>query len=392
MIDFDKLGYTNSFPFMVQTEAMKTVTEMENVQRIGSVLEWSALVKRVMPWLGEFEKIMAKSFDYKSFVEFLTQFRIRRSQDPVGFFMRDYARSMGSDYIYDMVNEALISYHTLRFIANGKSVYKIAPRKAEFLAGIKLEIPGSLLVIPHPEFMISVPKGIIKTGYGDLLNIYVSEDVFEPKWYEQANYETDAGVKWALSQGEVKRIVRALGVFYTEGGSNTRTAYFQLPVVEGIGVVEMFTKMCELSPHDMKPLVEAVFGFTLNVCAYLGTKEPEIEKVLGIKYETTAKANPKKIKIADRNRRLYGYNHVYVGRIYDERYRDGGEDIEVDDGNGGKIIRRFKVRAHIRAQWYGAKTEASPGTHQQLILIKEFEKGADLDVALSSKVVVVGNA
>jgi hypothetical protein len=287
-------------------------------------------------------------------------------------------------------NHFLIYYHMYRFLEYGKIVYKIRPRMLERIKNITLDVPANLLVAPHKEFVISIPFGMIATNLGSLVNIYVSSEPFNVAHYSEGNgfFRTDGGVgaMVALKGASLKRNIRAMGIFYKKtddpGGE---TAYYQLPIADDMNVQEIFDFMVNKIEFENKDSVRTVFNLVLNFCCYLCTKDPDIQKVLGIQYKPLPRCNPKKLRLAERNAHLYGYDYIDVGRIYDTRYTGGSYGL-----SGGKIIlKRFTVRSHIRAQWYGPRSEGVPGTEQKLILIEEYEKGDDLQ-KLNPKIVEVG--
>lgn len=293
---------------------------------------------------------------------------------------RDRFAFFGHTMLSDDVSSALMMYHWSRFLSSGRIVYKIREHKANFLKDIKLEIPARMLVIPHKEFIISIPFGCIQTPIGHLVNIYVSTEPYDASWYTSGYYKTDGGVGDLVSKHtDIKRVVRAYGIFQPDKHSFAgRTIYYQMPIVEDMDIQELFDFLISRASFESKECVATVFNFVLNFCAYLSTKDPDVQNVLGIKYKCTT-GNPKKIRQAEFNNRLYGYNYTDVGRIYDTRY------ISESSGSGQKILKRFKVRSHIRAQWFGS----AENKHQKLIIINEYEKGTDLS-ELGGKIVQTG--
>jgi hypothetical protein len=268
-------------------------------------------------------------------------------------------------------NRLLLTYHWSRFVNDGKIVYKVRPAKTEFLRDIELHIPGNMLVAPHKEFLISLPFGAISTDLGYLVNIYVSSEPFTPEAYNNNILRTDGGVGAIIKEHghSIKRVIRAMGIFHkNQHDPSGDTAYYHLPVVENMDVTEQFELMMSLSPHALVDSVKVVFNMVLNFCAYLSTKDPDVQNVLGIHY--TASSNEKKARQTEVKNRLYGYSYKDVGRIYDER-----RTYENRGSSGKTVLKRFKVRTHIRAQWFGPKTNG-PGTEQRLIIIEEHEKGS----------------
>lgn len=373
MIRFDKDGYTND-PETIRLAIIENM--IAYVRGMGYPDQWNG--KNIVE---HFTGIMDRVEFPETFYEFACNLS---NADGLNFYRATNIADFSAGKLDTSMT--LLKYHYYRFAKSGKVMYKIRPKMVERLNNIEISFPGKLLVAPHKEFVISMPFGIINTNLGSLVSIYVSSEPFTAKGYlDDKTITSDRGVMDIVREhgDNINRTLRAIGVFYdNKNAQSGQTAYYQLPIVEDMDVQKQFSEMISKVSFENKESVNVIFNMVLNFCAYLSTKDPDIQKVLGIKY--TSSSNPKKQRLAEMNNRLYGYDYVDVGRIYDTRY------VSTSSGSGRQILKRFLVRAHIRAQWYGPKTDG-PGTEQRLILIEEFEKGSDLNTELQSKQTLVGD-
>jgi hypothetical protein len=292
-------------------------------------------------------------------------------------------------------NLQLMLFHLQRFFQYGAITYKIRKEKVEFLQNVELDIPANLLILPFDEFMISIPKGTIQTSQGHLLNIYCEQEAFDEKIYLDGRYEVEENIKQliAANPGKIKRLLRCYAISWKDGADDGMTSYYQFPVIEDENVWNQFLHLVDTTKeYKHKDTIKEVFNLMLNFCAYLSCPNPEVEKVLGI-IRKPANPNSKKARAAERDNLVNGYTYFDVGRIYANRYNSNDEWMFDPDGvnqpAGKRHIIRFKVRRHIRAQWYGSKANGKPGTEQKLILIEEHWKGDDVKEAFKPKMVEV---
>jgi hypothetical protein len=275
-------------------------------------------------------------------------------------------------------------YHVERFFQCGALTYKIRKEKVDFLRDVQLSIPGRLLVIPHDEFMISIPRGAIKTSQGDLLNIYVCQEEFDEAFYSRVVYEVEGNIKKLVQDhpGKIKRIIRCYSVSYSgTDESSGRVNFYQLPVIEDEDVWEQFQALVDTSiGNTNRDTIKEVFNLVLNFCAYLSCPDPEVEKRLGIVRKPKI-IGSKKWRAAEKENMVNAYDYFDVGRITAARYCSDSISYQ----EAGRTVRRFKVRRHIRAQWFGSKEGGKPGTEQKLIMIEDHWKGDDVADAFKPK-------
>jgi len=290
-------------------------------------------------------------------------------------------------------NLALMFYHLNRFFQYGSVTYKIRKEKVEFLENIELNIPGKLLVLPHDEFMISIPSGSIRTSQGNMLNIYVAQEKVDESVYQNGKYEVEQNILDLIkaNPGKIKRMIRCYAISYQDGAEDRTTSYYQFPVIEDEDVWEQFKELVRTTKaYEHKDTTLKVFNLMLNFCAYLSCPNPDIERILGI-IKKPIKHGSKKWKKAERDNLINGYHYFDVGRIYSTRY-DSEWEFDPDgikEPMGKRYVYRFKVRRHIRAQWYGPRQEDKPGTEQKLIMIEDHWKGDDVKTAFKPKIVEV---
>ncbi len=308
-------------------------------------------------------KVLAKSKPYHRFYD----------------FVKDNLK-IGSN-----INLHLMFFHLYRFFQNGAITYKIRKEKVDFLKDITLGIPANLLVLPFNEFMISIPRGCIKTNQGDLLNVYVSQEPFSKEIYNDDKYMTDDNIKNIIENNDIKRIIRCYGICFKEGvDDGGQTNYYQFPVIENQDVSEQFNKLVSsANNYPNKDMTQQIFNLMLNFCAYLSVPNADIAKVMGVTRNPTV-VGSKRWRAAQRHNITEAYNHFDVGRIYAERCHSDTISYQ----KTGKMLRTHKVRRHLRAQWYGEKKDGAPGTEQKIIMIEEFWKG-NLEETLKPKIVEV---
>lgn len=333
----------------------------------------------------------------------MAEMRVEPTFDQLVKIANGLARQPKFERFYDVVvgmqekfrgntNLALMYYHLNRFFQHGSMTYKIRHEKVEFLKEIELKIPGKMLVLPHDQFVISIPRGSLETSQGHLLNIYVAQEKFDEDVYKDGKYEVEQNIADIVKNnpGKIKRMIRCYAVSYKDGADDGVTSYYQFPILEDEDIWEQFTHLVNTTKaYEHKDTTMQVFNLMLNFCAYLSCPDPEIEKVLGVIRKPT-KIGSKKWKHSEKYNLINGYSYYDVGRITAER---SGRDMDfifsikdIQEENGSII--RFKVRRHIRAQWYGPRQDDKPGTEQKLILIEEHWKGTD-ESAFKPKIVEV---
>ena len=254
------------------------------------------------------------------------------------------------------------------FLKNGEMVYKIREKKVRYLKDVSLDIPASLFIIPFKSFMISLPNTSLEAEFGSILNIFVSEEIIN----ESIDSYTSSDVLGIIKNNNIKRRIRCLGVMFS-GVEPVRLKciHYQMPIIEDRSAREQFDDLMKLYNGEDKDAIIKMFGFVLTFCAYLSTTDPDVEKVLGIKHKIPEN---KFLRIIERNKvRSESYDYFDVGKIYDTKYDEGEYST---NASGYKIFKRFKVRTHFRAQWYGPKTDNKPGSLQKIIIIQEFVKGS----------------
>jgi len=293
----------------------------------------------------------------------------------------------------EAMNVANTYYQMGQFYQGGEITYKIRSAKAEFLRDIKLHIPGSAVLVPFKSFLISFPFG----RDDGILNIFVHADKLDEKEVDdivspdsKIVLDPDLRELMLAHKGHIKKQFRILCVISkSRKQEDFENFYYQFPIIEDMDMQEQIismTKMGKGQKHFDK--IDTSFNFVCNFCAYLGTRDPDVQKILGIKMVALKTTNPKKLRNAASRLVTGGYDYYDVGRIYDERRAYG----KCEPGSDGKMIfKRFKVRAHIRMQWFGKRSETSPGEEQKPVLIEEYEKGDDLNEVLGARETVVGN-
>ena len=284
-------------------------------------------------------------------------------------------------------NILLMMFHLQRFFQMGATTYKIRKEKVEFLQNIELNIPANLLILPFDEFMISVPKGSITTSQGDLLNVYVCQEPFDPEIYKDGRYEVEENIAELIKNnpGKIKRLIRCYGISWKEGNDDAETTYYQMPVIEDRDIWEQFLHLVNTTQaYEHKDTIKQIFNLMLNFCAYLSCPNPDIEKILGV-IRKPIQIGSKKWRQAEKSNLVSGYGYFDVGKVYATRYHS---DI-ISYQETGIYVRKFKVRRHIRAQWYGSKADGKPGTEQKLIMIEDHWKGGGLKDAFKPKMMEV---
>lgn len=319
--------------------------------------------------------------------------------DQVVQFSRSIATSKRYDKFYDFAMEKamvfdgdtnlhLMMFHTFRFFQDGAITYKVRKEKVEFLKDITLTIPANLLVLPFNEFMISMPTKSLVADQGNILNIYVSQEPFIESAYLDERYEVEANIMKLIKDnpGKIKRIIRCYGISYTDNDVNGTTNYYQLPIIEDQDIAEQFNKLIDSSAYQIhRDTTRVIFNFMLNFCAYLSVPNADVAKILGVT-KRPIQVGSKKWRNAERQNIIESYNYFDVGKIYSERFRSGSESYQ----KGERSVSIHKVRRHLRAQWYGPRSEEKPGTEQRVILIEEHWKGGEVGDAFKPKIVEVG--
>lgn len=379
----DKNGYYHSPAFIFKHLARNNFTML--ARRKGFSDDYADTFLENPSVLNEYKKII-RSRRCENFYDFVigSQFRLRDNSKDNFRNAEDGFVDAISDEVGD-TNTLLCYYHYYRFMSLGEHIYKIRRYKAEYLRGINLDIPANLLVLPHDEFLMSIPMGAIQTSQGSLLNIYVSQEKFDPKVYDDPRYEVQKNVVEVIKNNPISRIIRCYGISKKNEGDSGQSIYYQMPIIEGQSIKGQFMHLIDTSVFEHKEAIITMFGLMLNFCAYLSTKDPDVESVLGIRHKSTSN-NPKKIRNCMKMDDMYGYKYNDVGRIYDTRYNSDS----ISHSDLGYIVRLHSVRRHIRAQWYGPRIDGKPGTHQQLIIIEEHVRGGEIGDVFQPRPVIVG--
>lgn len=314
------------------------------------------------------------------------------SKDKVYTKFYDFAIALLDKY-KDNTNLHLMMFHLQRFFQYGAITYKIRQEKVEFLQNVELDIPAHLLILPFDEFMISIPKGAIQTSQGHLLNIYCEQEPFDESVYLDGRYQVEENIIQLIKDnpGKIKRLLRCYAVSWKDGADDGLTSYYQFPIIEDQSVWEQFLYLVNTTKqYEHKDTIKEVFNLMLNFCAYLSCPNPDIEKVLGV-IRKPSNPGSKKWRQAEKSNLITGYNYFDVGKVYANRYKNDWvfDPDGADQPIGKRHIIRFKVRRHIRAQWYGSKADGKPGTEQKLILIEDHWKGDDVKDAFKPKMVEV---
>lgn len=273
------------------------------------------------------------------------------------------------------IDEVLKGYHYGRFLHHGEIVYKVRKAKAEILNDAKIDVPGDLMVLPFKEFMISLPFGTITTQFGSMLNIFVGEEEFDEEYYDGNVAEFDKPIKDLLAQkkDDILKVIRVYVLYMKKERTNfIKSFFYQMPITDGsiTAQQEFLAERCT-TQGGHRDEFRAVFKFVLAFCCYLCTPDPDIQKVLGVKKEIRPASSDKKNRRKLQYNRIYSHNYYDVGRITDKRIQQVGDAR----GDGSVEIAAHRVRAHIRAQWYGKRQETKPGKYQSLIYIDSFVKG-----------------
>ena len=188
------------------------------------------------------------------------------------------------------------------------------------------------------------------------------------------------------------------GVDLRTAGKDVAAAAYGFPLIDDVDLEDMLefvdnnSSVRAIGSGNIDQCLEEarkIFAFVTRLFAYLSCPDPDIQKMMCLprtkKHETSIiRSIVDQDYMGDANR----YSYIDVGKKFDERIIADGGDVN----NYSATFKRWKVRTHIRQQWFGTKTDkdGNPrlGEEQRPIRIEEHEAGDGLAPLTSSTKIV----